>query len=133
MFVHDDDMGSPPSWLSRHSFRKQHYYKQSRMHNFSSLTDLKIHNFLYMCLPCSGCMLQFKFGSSKQLLRFHLCLNDSARSKLPFKKQKLTSFFFSDIEERDTWEKNIHEHNSRWMCLVEKYFYLVKEHALMQM
>lgn len=37
------------------------------------------------------------------------------------------------MEELITWDKKIHNHNSIWMCSVEKYFYLVKENALMQM
>lgn len=37
------------------------------------------------------------------------------------------------MEEVDTWDRNIHKHGSKLMCLAEKYFYLVKENALMQM
>lgn len=59
-------------------------------------------------------------------------MDDSITFKLPFKKQKV-NFFSAEMEELDTWDKNIHERNSIWMCLVEKYFYLVKENALMQM
>lgn len=37
------------------------------------------------------------------------------------------------MEEFDTWDRNIHEHGSKLMRLAGKYFYLVKENALMQM
>lgn len=52
-------------------------------------------------------------------------------SSSPLRHQKLTSF--CRMEEFDTWDRNIHEHGSKLMRLAGKYFYLVKENALMQM